>query len=186
MKYFVSALIVCFLIFNATAQKISFEKGYIVNEKGDTLRGEVKFNPKKEQDCYNKVFFKDEAGIQKNYKPGKKATAYGFKDQHFIAMDFENEPKFYKILATGEINFYKMLVEEISMNQPVLGGDYFIAHKKDIKDLTAVREGKFKKQMSEWMKDNTEFISDYEDEKTFNEETATEAVKKYNAWKASQ
>jgi len=186
MKSCLIAIIFYLSTIYSIAQKATLEKGYIVNEKGDTIKGEVKYNPKKEQDCYSKVFFKDEAGVQKNHKPGKKVKAYGFKDEHYIAMDFENEPKFYRVLAMGEINFYKMMFEEISMNQPVLGGDYFIAHKADEKSLTAVREGKFKKQMLEWMKDNTEFIADYQDEKNLNEESAIIVIKKYNAWKANQ
>lgn len=182
MKHLLPALFISLTSYTAQAQ-ITFIKGYLVNEKGDTLRGEVKYNPKKEQDCYNKVFFKDETGAQKNYKPGKKAKAYGFNDQNFVAMEFENEMKFYRVLATGEINLYKMMYEVISMNEPILGGEYFISHKKEETKLTAVKEGKFKKQMTEWMKENPEFIEGYEDEKNLNAENATEVIKKYNAWK---
>lgn len=164
--------------------KIVFLPGYIVNEKGDTLKGEVKYNPKKEQDCYSKVFFKDQAGTQKNYKP-KKVKAYGFDGKHFMAMEFENELKYYRVLTTGSINFYKIMYEMISMNQPVIGAVYYISHKDDSK-LKEVKEGKFKKQMTEWMKDNTEFLNNYEDEKEFNVESATEVIRQYNAWKAGQ
>ena len=181
-------LFILFISVSAGAQKVAapkivFLKGYLVNDKGDTIRGEVKYNPKKEQDCYTKVFFKDEAGVQKNYKP-KKAKAYGFEDKDFVAMDFENELKYYRVMTAGDINLYKMMYEMISMNQPVIGAIYFISRKDD-KDLTEVKEGKFKKQMSDWMKDNTDFINNFEDSKDFNAESATEVIKQYNAWKAS-
>ncbi len=166
----------------ASAQKMTFEKGYVVNEKGDTIRGEIKYNPKKEQDCYSKVVLKDESGAIKNYKPNK-AKAYGFNDQRYVATEFEGEPKFMRILAEGDISLYKIMFEEISMNQPVLGGEYFLTQKSDEKKHIPVKEGKFKKQMTELMKDNTEFISSYEDEKTFNEAGAVEVIKRYNAWK---
>ncbi|MES2679286.1 MAG: hypothetical protein V4635_05345 [Bacteroidota bacterium] len=185
MKYRLLALFMSLNAFYATAQKVTFEKGYVVNDKGDTLRGEIKFNPKKEQDCYSKVVFKDESGALKNYKPNK-AKAYGFNDQRYVAMEFEGEPKFLRVLAEGEINLYKMMFEDISMNKEVVAGEYFVSHKADDKKRTAVKEGKFKKQMTELMKDNTEFINNYEDEKTFNEANAAEVIKKYNAWKAGK
>jgi hypothetical protein len=185
MKYLLIALFMSICAFYATAQKMTFEKGYVVNDKGDTIKGEIKYNPKKEQDCYSKVVIKDGSGALKNYKPNK-ARAYGFNDQRYVAMDFEGEPKFLRVLAEGEINLYKMMFEEISMNQPVVGGEYFISQRADDKKKIPVKEGKFKKQMTELMKDNTQFISNYEDEKTFNEANATEVIKKYNAWKAGK
>ena len=186
MKPILITLCFCLFAFFSLGQKTTFESGYLVTDTGDTLRGEVKYNKKKEQDCYNKVFFKDASGVQKNYKPSKKITAYGFNDQHFVVMDFENEPKFYKVLARGEINLYKMMFEEISMNQPVLGGEYFVVLQSDEKTLLPVKEGRFKRQMFDLMKDNTEFIKDYIDEKSLNENQAAEVIKKYNHWRASQ
>ena len=70
MKNTLLALFLSLITFSANAQ-IAFVKGYIINEKGDTVKGEVKINPKKEQDNYSKVFFKDESGTQKNYKANK-------------------------------------------------------------------------------------------------------------------
>lgn len=183
MKNFYLAMLVGFSLSSATAQ-ITFVKGYLINDKGDTLRGEIKYNPKKEGDCYSKVYFKDANGVIKNYKP-KKAKGYGFNDQHFVSMDFEGEPKFYRVLAGGEINFYRMAYEEIRMNQLVLGGEYFISRKDEPDKLTSVKEGRFKKQMTEWMKDNPEFINEFEESKDFNADNAAEVVRKYNAWKAS-
>lgn len=184
MKRSVISFLLLFCVSAAVAQA-KFVKGYLVNDKGDTLRGEVKYNPKKEQDCYNKVYFKDASGAIKNYKP-KKAKAYGFEEQHFVAMDFEGEMKYYRVLAVGEINLYRMAYEEIRMNQPILGGGYYLAHKGENAKLTEVKEERFKKQMTEWMKDNTEFLADYEDSRDFNAGNAAEVIRKYNAWKAAQ
>lgn len=183
VKSVISFLLLC-CVSSGLAQA-KFVKGYLVNDKGDTLQGEVKYNPKKEQDCYNKVYFKDATGAIKNYKP-KKAKAYGFDDQNFVAMDFEGELKFYRVLAAGEINLYRMAYEEIRMNQPILGGGYYLGHKGDYTKLTEVKEERFKKQMNDWMKDNPEFLNDYEDTKDFNAENAAAVIRKYNAWKATQ
>lgn len=182
MKNSVLVILISFFSFSVTSQ-IAFVKGYIVNEKGDTIKGEVKINPKKEQDNYSKVFFKEESGTQKNYKANK-VKAYGFDNQNYVAMDYDGELKFYRVLASGSINFYKMMFEITNMNATSYDGEYFISHGEN-KKLISVKEGKFKKQMTELMKDNTEFISAFEDEKTFNFEKAAEVIKQYNAWKAN-
>jgi hypothetical protein len=183
MKKCFLAVFICFNALLIHAQSVLI-KGYIVNEKGDTLKGEAKVNPKKEIDNYNKVNFKDETGLQKLYKPNK-IKAYGFNDEQYISMDSDGEKKFYKVLATGEINFYKLGYEAMRMNQLVFEVEYYVSNADD-KELVVIKESKFKKQLSEWMKDNTEFIEAYGDEKKFNLEKALEVIKNYNSWKAGK
>jgi len=177
MKNTLLALFVSLITFCANAQ-IAFVKGYVVNEKGDTLKGEVKINPKKEQDNYNKVFFKDESGTQKNYKPNK-VKAYGFDKQNYITMDYEGEPKFYKALVRGEISLYKMMFEVTNMNATSFDGEYYIMHKDD-KKMTPVKEGKFKKQLQDMMSGAAGYANDYEGDKKLNEEKAVEVINNYN------
>ena len=159
--------------------QVTFVKGYIVNDKGDTLKGEVKINPKKEQDNHNKVFFKDDKGIQKNYKPNK-IKAYGFEgNNHYIAMDIGGEEKYYKAIARGEISLYKMIFEEIKMNESSFQAEYFLQKKGD-KKMADVKQSKFKKQLGELMSGSAGFVSDYEDGKTLDEAKAAEVINKYN------
>lgn len=177
MKNTVLALLLNLLTFSLTSQ-IAFVKGYIVNEKGDTLKGEVKINPKKEQDNYSKVFFKEESGTQKNYKPNK-VKAYGFENQNYVSMDYEGELKFYKALVRGEISMYKMMFEIVNMNATSYDGEYYITRQGD-KKMTLVKEGKFKKQLQEMMSGASGYANEYEGEKKINEESAISAIKKYN------
>ena len=177
MKNTLAALLISLVTFSSNAQ-IAFVKGYIVNEKGDTVRGEVKINPKKEQGNYDKVFFKDDSGTQKNYKPNK-VMAYGFDKQHYITMDYEGEPKFYKALVRGEISLYKMMFEVTNMNATSFDGEYYITRKDD-KKMTAVKEGKFKKQLQEMMSGAAGYANDYEGDKKLNEEKAVEVINNYN------
>lgn len=177
MKNIFTVLLICFATFSATAQ-ITFVKGYIVNEKGDTLRGEVKINPKKEKDNYNKVFFKDEGGTQRSYKPNK-VKAYGFDNQHYIAMEYEGEQKFYRALVRGEISLYKMMFEVINMNAVSWDGEYYITRSDD-KKMTAVKEGKFKKQLQEMMSGAAGYANEYDGDKNLDEEKAVEVITKYN------
>ena len=177
MKNTFIVLLLNLLTYSLTSQ-IAFVKGYIVNVKGDTVKGEVKINPKKEQDNYSKVFFKEESGTQKNYKPNK-LKGYGFQDQNYTSMDYEGELKFYKVLISGEISMYKMMFEIVNMNATSYDGEYYITRQGD-KKMTLVKEGKFKKQLQEMMSGASGFASEYEEDKKINEESATKAIKNYN------
>lgn len=176
---------ITFLIFCcafATAQ-ITFVKGYLITDKGDTLKGEVKVNPKKEHELYSKVFFKDESGVQKNYKPNK-VKGYGINNEHFISISQDEEALFYKRLTIGAIVLYKTSFETVNMNETIHDHMWYLFKDGD-KKLTEVREGKFRKQLSEWMKDNQEMANSFKDEKEFNEAAAIETITKYNEWKKS-
>jgi hypothetical protein len=159
-------------------------RAYVVTDQGDTLRGEARVNPKKEIDNYYKITFRDASGMQKVYKPNK-IRAYGFNDENYVAMDSQEGRNFYKVLTAGEITLYKLGYETMRMNTPVFEAEYFIARNGE-KDLMMIRESKFRKQISEWMKDKPEFAGAYGDPKKFDPEKAAEAIKQYNTWKASQ
>lgn len=174
--------ILSLFIYSATAQ-ITFVKAYLITEKGDTLQGEVKINPKKEHENYTKVFFKDASGVQKNYKPNK-VKGYGYDGNHFVAIDQNDEVKFYKRMTTGAIILYKSAFEAVVMNASTYDFEYYL-YKEGDKKLTEVKEGKFKKQLQDWMKDNPELADDYKDEKKLNIESAVEIINKYNEWKKS-
>jgi len=49
-----------------------------------------------------------------------------------------------------------------------------------------VKQNKFKKQLSYWMKDNMEFLNDYVDSKTIDPAKAIDMITKYNTWKAGK
>jgi len=181
MKKFSLLLFICLSSVLSTAQS-SMVKAYIITEKGDTLRGEAKINPKKEIDNYSKVNFKDETGLQKMYKPNK-IKGYGFNNEHFVSMDSEEEKKFYQVLATGEVNFYKLGYEAMRMNAPIVEVEYYVSRKGET-ELFLIKESKFKKQVGEFMKDNQEFINAYGEEKKFDLEKAVAAITQYNTWKA--
>jgi hypothetical protein len=180
-RYFpVLVFFLCTLLAGAQAPML---KGYIVTEKGDTLRGEIKPN-KKELENYNKVTFKDQNANQKVYRPTK-LKGYGMNEDHYIAMDSDEERKFYKVMARGPISFYKLGYEGMRMNAIVFEVEYYIALDGE-QDLMVVKENKFKKQMSEWMKDNLDFINEYGEEKEFNVEKALTVITQYNSWKTGK
>lgn len=181
MKTTFFAAFFCLAFSVAGFSQISFVKGYLINDKGDTLKGEVKVNPKKEYDNHNKVFFKDASGVQKNYKPAK-VKGYGYDNNHYVSITQNDEPLFYKRLTQGAILLYKVSYETINMNEVSHDFEYYLFREGD-KKLTEVKEGKFKKQIQEWMSGSAGFANDYPDDKKFNVEMAIEVITKYNEWK---
>jgi hypothetical protein len=140
-------------------------------------------NPKKEFDLYNRVFFKDETGVQKNYKPDK-VKGYGFENKHFVASKYEGDIMFYKVLSKGKIMLYEMMYEVQQMNEISYKSDYFIAL-NNASEYEKLKQNKYKKQLGEWMKDNQEIIQNADDEKKFEIEKAVELVNQYNDWSKS-
>ena len=151
----------------------------MINMTGDTVKGEIKMNPKKEFDNYSKVFFKDASGVQKNYKPDK-VKGYGFDNKHFVASKYEGEPSFYKILSHGHIMLFEMMYETQQMNEISQKTEYYLAKKEDT-EYSKLKEGKFKKQLGELMKDNPDILANAEDKK-FEIEKVVELVNQYNDW----
>lgn len=183
MKYCLTGLYVLFFTFISHAQA-TFVKAYIVNEKGDTLKGEAQINPKKELNNYNKVTFKDASGVQKIYKPAK-IKAYGFNEQHFVSIESEGEKYFFNRILGGEISLYKLGFEAMRMNNVVFEEEFYLLN-SETKEPVAVKHGNFKKQLADWMKDNTEIAEEYGEEKKFDLEKAIQVISNYNAWKASK
>jgi hypothetical protein len=162
----------------------NFVKGYVVNEKGDTLKGEVRLNPKKEQEIYTKVFLRDANGMQKNYKP-EKTKGYGYEDKRFVSGITDNEARFFLVIIKGPVSLYKTVVESMKMNETVFESVYFLSTAADNIPVE-VKESKFKKQIGEIMKDNPEIVASYAEEKKFDLEKATDLINRYNSWKSGK
>lgn len=160
----------------------NFVKGYYVDLKGDTVRGEAKVNPKKEIDNHYKIMFRDEKGAQRSQKPGK-IKAYGYQDSvHYVSMPFNGEPLFFKVLTRGEIGLYKFIYEGLRMNKPVNETEYYITVPGK-KEPLLVKEKKFKKQMADWMEDNPSLLESYGEPGEFDTGRAIDLINKYNAAK---
>lgn len=158
-------------------------KGYVITEKGDTLKGEIKVNPKKEHEGYNKVYFKDATGAQKNYKP-EKTKGYGYEGKRFVSIEWAGEYNFYQLIVDGKISLYKVIAETIRMNESVYEEEFFY-RKEGEKEITGIKKNKFKKQLAELMKDEPEIAASYGDEKEFNVEKAAEIIRQYNSRKSN-
>ncbi len=176
MRYIVFAL----FIINASFAQLNFYEGYIVSENDDTLKGEIKANPKKELSLYSKVMFRDKQGFTKTYKSNK-IKSFGYlntknnKWHTFIAIK-EDESKFYKLTINHPIVIYEYQYEEMKV-----GGDFYVAKQYYIKqnnDFIRVKSKKLKKVLSEHI-DNTEILSEIEKMEDIDVEKLSSLLEKY-------
>jgi hypothetical protein len=177
MKKIVFFLLI--LPFACLAQQ-TFIPGYVVDLKGDTLKGEIRYNPKKELDMYSKVGFKEVSGAQRTFKP-EKIKAYGYDGKVFVSATIDGEAAFYKTLSHGAIDLFETQYETLQMNDIKLKNDFFMK-KNGSSEFIRIKHNKFKKQLAEQMSDNSEIVKQLEENKNLEFENIIEVFNQYNSW----
>jgi len=161
----------------------TFVTAKVVTLTGDTLRGEAQVNAKKPMLAYEKIIFKDAAGIQKIYKADK-VVSYMLEGDSYFSMDSDGEPRFYRVLSKGAVNLYELGVEMQIGEKIVTEKAYYLSYSEN-KRLVEVKRKKFKKQINECLKENPALAAKYVAEE-FDAEKAIAILNEFNSWKASQ
>ena len=162
----------------------NYYKGYVIQLNGDTIKGEVRINPKKQLEQYQKVAFKDEKGLPKNYKP-EKIKGYGYDNFSFISTEHEGEKVFIKLLSSGAINLFDVQFEVLIMNDIKTKTDYLMM-KNGNDSFVRIKSGKMKKQLSDVMSDDAELVKQIEANKNLELENMVEVFNKYNVWASAR
>ena len=121
MKY--SRLILVLFIagicqFASAQTSMLWKKGYVLLTTGDTVKGEIRLNTKKEFDLYTKVTVKKSEEEKRTFNP-QKAKEYCFEDTHFVSRLVEGEGAFVKCVSIGAVNLYEHQYEWQSGNEIV-------------------------------------------------------------------
>jgi hypothetical protein len=177
-----TVVVLLLAMFSMNGQMV-WKKGFVVLNNGDSIKGEIRLNPKKESDAYFKVMVKRSEEDKKNFN-ATKIKEYVFDSTRFISRQVEGEFSFVKVLASGSINLYEHLYEWQSGDQIVYRSEYFI-EKANSKEMVKVKQGKFKKFVEENMADNTSLVKEVEDKK-YDYEQITEVIQQYNNWAKTQ
>lgn len=148
IKHYLSLL----LLTTYSYAQLNFYEGYIVSETGDTIKGEIKANPKRELPLFSKVMFRDKQGIIKTYKPEKiKGFAYFNTEKNkwhlFISIN-DDEPKFYKISIQYPVSIYEYQYEDMKMGTFYTAKSYFI---KENNQFVPLKSKKMKKQFAPYI-----------------------------------
>jgi len=148
--------------FIAQAQS-TLTSGYIITSTGDTLKGQVKFNPKNDLTLFDAVVFQTNQNDKKSYRPNK-IKGFAYNENCFVSRKIEDNEVFVKRVSAGNVNLYEYKSEEFFMNKIRISIEYYI-EKSGTAELIHIKESKFKKQLAEVMGDDQELLKDIHDKK---------------------
>lgn len=166
--------------------QMTFVKGYIVTLKGDTMKGEIRQNPKKDVDNFTKVYFRVSEREEGKTYHAEKLQGYGFLTQTFIQKKVDGEMVFVRVEALGALNLYESKYETEAMNKIVTDSDFYVEKNGDEKaNLIHIKSGKFKKDMAELLKDDTDLVQDIDQQK-YSFDDIQDVINQYNQWAKQQ
>lgn len=125
----------------------TFEDGYIVTSKGDTLVGLIKVV--KEIETYTKVVFKDKKNKTKMYNASQLLEYFYFNNQ-YVSAYYENKPCFFKLLVSGKVKLFKLMLPN-GNEEPEL---VFFALPKGEGEIIKLDEDRLNKQLQRLFKVN--------------------------------
>lgn len=166
------------MAFNTSAlAQVKYYPGYVIMLNGDSLKGEVKRNPKREFDNFTKASFRKKEGSEiKSFSPAK-IKEYCVDGTIFVSRNIDGEQVFVKCISRGAVMLYEAQIEVMQMNEIRVKSDYYLEKKGG--EFVKVKSSKFKKQMTDAMSDNEEIVKALED-KTYDYENIVEVVNAYN------
>ncbi|HEV7231860.1 MAG TPA: hypothetical protein VGO45_11055 [Bacteroidia bacterium] len=184
MKIFRFILVLALIfIFDRSNAQLLWKKGYVLLASGDTVKGEIKVNPKKEFDFYSKVMVKKSEDEKKTFNPAK-VKEFCFDETRFVSRQVEGENSFVKCLALGAVNLYEHQYEWQSGNSIVYKSEFFI-EKANSSEMVRVKSGHFRKIVEQYMGDNAGLLKDVQDKK-YDFDQLAEVVQAYNTWVKTQ
>lgn len=161
-----------------------YRSGYIINYKGDTVKGKIK-----DRKYYNsliswqKINFINDNGEKDKYTADdiRGYSKNGSSSYRSLALGVEGTRKFAEILESGAVVLFAYTLG-LSQKAPP---DYFLQKANDVNSLMEWREADYKKTAIYFFKEDKELTKSIEDEVLKHSEIQT-IVKKYNEWKFKQ
>jgi hypothetical protein len=186
-KLFTLALLLASGLFITARAEYVWKSGYVVLNSGDTVKGEVRYNTKKEIDLFSKVQIKLSETEKKSYN-AEKVKSYGYEDVKFVARKIGGEMAFVKVLTAGRINIFEFQYELQRGSEIIVEKEYFIENAdKQADEPHKLKPGKFKKIVSDLMADHAELVERIQaEDKKYELADCIEIAEEYNEWAASQ
>lgn len=169
---------VCCAVVMAQAEMI-WKPGYVVTNAGDTVKGDVRINDKKEFDLFRKVTLKLSETEKKMYNPAK-IKEYTVDGQRFIVKKIDDENVFVKVVSEGAVTLYQHQFEYYHGEEVRYDTEYYVEKSGQ---LNKIKGNKFKKLVAEIMADNAELVKKVqESESKYEGEAIVEVINEYNTW----
>lgn len=175
-----TTLVVVTLVFGLSSNSIAQAKyytGYVILLNGDTLKGEIKKNPKREYDNFVKAQYRKKENVDMKTYNATKIKEYCVDGVSYVSRNVDGEQVFVKRLSKGNVNLYESQTEVLQMNEIRVKSDYYM--EKTNGEFVKIKSGKFKKQITDAMADNEEIVKAVE-EKKYEYENIVELFEAYN------
>ena len=101
------AFLLLLTIPNKAAAQVKYFKGYVLMLNGDTLRGEIRKNLKKEFDNFAKANFRKNESAEMKTFHANKIKEYEVDGTTFVSRNVDGEQMFVKRLSKGAVNLYE-------------------------------------------------------------------------------
>jgi hypothetical protein len=175
-------LLSVFGAFSAVKAEYVWKAGYVILNSGDTVKGDVKYNTKKELQMFSKVTLK-QGETTKNYKPDQ-IKEYGYEEVKFLTRTMNKELVFLKLVSAGKINLFEWQFEVYHGDQTLIEKDFYVENTGSTsKEPEKLKGNRFKKTVAEMMADHTELVSRVEaDNKKYEIAEMQSVIEEYNEW----
>ncbi|MGZ3865883.1 MAG: hypothetical protein ACXVC6_09825 [Bacteroidia bacterium] len=207
MKKISFSIMFLLLAFFVNAQK-GFERGYVITNKGDTLKGQIKDRKEpKSAASWQKIRFINEKTGESEKLTADELKGYVKRDSvvfKTLALGIESRNQFVEIIENGPIIMYaRVWAEEtgdgaaavgmIIMGPAIYGlykltrkkGEFYLQAQNDPRTLMEWRERDYKMTAKYFFRENKELVKQIEDEKYKYGDLQT-IVRSYNEWKIKQ
>ncbi len=164
------------------------EKGYYVNFKNDTVKGEVQVNPEDPTDFYKQFAFKLPQVKKTKLFNTQKVKAYGFGGRDFVAIEMNGEKIFTERLVTGRLRFYEYKFNGKVDGVAAIESAYFVrdtgADDPDLKEAKKLPSTFYKRALKPYLKDQAMLWVDL-DKYNFDKNNLIKTFREFNRFYAS-
>jgi hypothetical protein len=162
---------------------VTSSQGYVVTNKGDTLKGEIIERDKKtglrfEGDKIKLIISPTE---KKSYSPGKIKMYYNGENV-FESVEYKSEEfAFMQVVDKGELTLYQLDLERDKKGEIEVYETQYYVKKTTEKAAIRIKENNFKKDIGALVKDNDDMLDEVNN-KDLVFEDLEKVIKDYNAW----
>lgn len=162
-----------------------YKSGYVILLSGDSIKGDIRVNTKKELPQFQKVALK-QGEATKTYKPDQ-VKEYGFENTQFVARKVDGEMQFLKVISYGRVNLYEWQYEIQRGPDVIIESEYYIEKNDGASSMQKAKSAKFKKAIGEIMSDNSDLVTRVQnDDKKYDVEEMKQVCDEYNTWYEQQ
>jgi alpha-L-fucosidase len=170
----------------ACTAEMVYKSGYVILNSGDTVRGDIKVNTKKELPLFAKVILK-QGETSKTYKP-EQVKGYSLDGTQFLTRKLDGEMVFLKVVTSGRILIFEYQFEVYHGDQTVVEKEYYVEKNDGVSnELVKLKGNKFKRLSVELMSDHSELVAKINAEDKKMEFAEMQAyIEEYNSWHSNQ